>query len=198
MKNRTKIIMAAGMLLLAGSANAALVELKWTTTVQGVGGEHPGISGESIITTVQVDNGGTDIYSQNYSVSNFMKFRIDGASGWWFESYATAISGSGSFVTDAVGNVVEAGGWTLVYGAVMTNYDGTSGGSWYLNNYNAIACSNESCDDSFINANNVGDNIVASSWTASAASTTPVTEPSVFALFGLGLVGIGFARRRRS
>ncbi|MFT7314793.1 MAG: hypothetical protein ACI9J5_002945, partial [Paraglaciecola sp.] len=34
MKNRTKIIMAAGMLLLAGSANAALVELKWTTTVQ--------------------------------------------------------------------------------------------------------------------------------------------------------------------
>jgi hypothetical protein len=194
MKNRTKIIMAAGMLLLAGSANAALVELKWTTTVQQVGGEHPGISGESIITTVQVDNGGTDIASQNYDVSNFVKFRIDGASGWWFESY-TINTSSGNFATDPQGNVAEVGLWISESRTVHTSYVGISSGDWYLDGINGFTYSGE---NNQLNVSNPGENIIASSWTASAASTTPVTEPSVFALFGLGLVGIGFARRRRS
>jgi hypothetical protein len=195
MKNRTKIIMAAGMLLLAGSANAALVELKWTTTVQQVGGEHPGIIGESIITTVQVDNGGTDIASQNYDVSNFVKFRIDGASGWWFESY-TINTSSGNFATDPQGNVAEVGLWISESRSVSTNYIGETLGSWYLDGINGFSYSDDGDTNLFVS--NPGENIIADSWTASAASTTPVTEPSVFALFGLGLVGIGFARRRRS
>jgi len=199
MKNSTKIIMAAGMLSLAGSANAALVELKWTTTVQSATGDHPGIDGESLITTIQVDNGGADTISQNYDVSNFVKIRIEGASGWWFES-ANIDTTDGIFATDAVGSVIETGYWIAVdAGDVETSYDGVSPGSWWMNGYNQIAESGFSGPDAVqIYANDVGDNGIASSWTASAASTTTVTEPSVFALFGLGLVGIGFARRRRS
>jgi hypothetical protein len=199
MKNRTKIIMAAGMLLLAGSANAALVELKWTTTVQAVVGEHPGISGESIITTVQVDNGGTDIYSQYYDVSNFVKFRIDGASGWWFESYTIDNSLVGRFATDAVGDVVETGAWEDETAVVNSSYiSANSPGDWYLDGINYITGTVSGGVTTWLDVNNPNENLNFSNWTASAASTTPVTEPSVFALFGLGLVGIGFARRRRS
>ena len=34
-------------------------------------------------------------------------------------------------------------------------------------------------------------------WSVASAESAPVPEPSIIALFGLGLVGLGFARRRR-
>jgi hypothetical protein len=197
MGNRKNTIMlAVGLILVAGSANAALVDLKWTTTVESVSGVHPGIAGESVVTTIQVDNGGSNTVSQTWTVDDFVKYRIDGASGWWYES--NFVEGGSLFTTDDGGLVTNAGGWVDTLGReVDTSYQGKVRGYWHLDGNGSISVGEE-YDDASISelfVLNTADNAIGSSWTA---STTSVTEPSVFALFGLGLVGIGFARRRRS
>jgi hypothetical protein len=185
------------LFLFAGfQANAALVKLKWNTTVESVTGGHPGVVGESLITTIQVDNGGTSIINQSWSTSDFVKYRVDGASGWWFESIAINNTAD-SFTTGLNGGIINAGNWAADIAVdVVTSWGGNRYGNWYNNGINSV-------HDIYVgggnrarlSVSNVMDNIDGSSWTA---STTSVTEPSVFALFGLGLVGIGFARRRRS
>ena len=61
--------------------------------------------------------------------------------------------------------------------------------SWFFNGYNVVYL-----DVGTVSLSDVGSMLFADNWSQVSA----VPEPSIIALFGLGLVGIGFARRRRS
>jgi hypothetical protein len=63
-------------------------------------------------------------------------------------------------------------------------------------NWNSIDFSNYYSDDGNLSGNSA--NGIRSGWLLVRTSVTSVPEPSIIALLALGLVGIGFARRRQS
>ena len=183
-------------LLLAGTANASLMELNWTTTVSGLEGSTPGIVGEVITTTFTVDNGGTSLLGQSWDETNFLSYRVEGNSGWWMESdFIDTSSSSGLFSTDALGNVITAGNWYGGFfsgGTISTSWAGLSDGGWWNNGSNQVACTTS---NDCVSAVNVSENLIGASWAASEASAVP--EPSGITLLGLALAGLGFARKKK-
>ena len=198
------------LLLTAGQAQASIIELKWITTVSAVsGGSHPGAVGETLTTTILVDNGGSSISDQTWYASDFVSYRQAGASGWFFESSVPAdfleVISDSFFSTDATGNVVTAGNWASGYdldnpltSAVNTSWAGLANGAWWNNGFNQTSCVfNEDSDDDCVEALDVELNISGSSWTASLVGSS-VPEPGPLALFGVGLAGLAMRRRRQT
>jgi len=180
--------------LLVGTANANLIELSWTTTASFLTSGIPGVDGEEITTILTVDNGGTSTISQSWTADDFVSYRMEGFSGWWIESDFIS-SGSGSFSTDDQGNVITAGSWIsgTSTATITTSWSGVVNGRWWNNGFNPVVCSTTDC----VNATNVEENIIGSSWTASEVSAVPV--PAAVWLFGSGLIGlIGVARRKNA
>ncbi len=204
---KSKILGLLALVLVAGQAQASIIELKWITTVSAVsGGSHPGTVGETLTTTILVDNGGSSISDQTWSASDFVSYRQAGASGWFFESAVPAdflevIDGS-FFSTDAAGNVVTAGNWASGYDpdnplttAVKTSWAGLANGAWWNNGYLETSCDFDS--DDCVEALDVELNILGSSWTASLVGSS-VPEPGPLALFGLGLAALSLRNRRKA
>ena len=193
--NKIIVLLAS---LFVGTANAVPIGLSWTTTVSDLTGSVPGVVGEEILTTFTVDNGGTSLLSQTWDMSDFLSYRIEGASGWWIESsFIDTSSGSGAFSTDALGAVVTAGTWYGGYfipATITTSWAGVLSGGWWNNGNNEVVCSSSATD--CVWADNVGENLIGSSWTASMIESS-VPEPATLSLLGLGLIGFGFARRRK-
>ena len=175
-----------------GAAHGDAINLQWSTTVSVSEGLHPGIVGEAVTTTIQVDNGGTTMLGQTWTTGDFIKYRVDGASGWWFESDGALSAGSsGVFSTDAIGAVVSAGNWddgSTWDSAITTSWSGADVGAWWNNGFNGIHGAAGGLD--YLQVNNVSDNLVASSWTAVA-----VPEPASIGLLGLVSGGLYFVRR---
>lgn len=195
------------LLLVAGQAQASIIELKWITTVSAVSGGFPATEGETLTTTILVDNGESSISGQTWYASDFVSYRQAGASGWFFESAVPAdflevIAGS-FFSTDAAGNVVTAGSWASGYDpenplttAVNTSWAGwLTNGAWWNNGINETSCDFDSGD--CVEAVNADLNTSGSSWTASLVGSS-VPEPGPLALFGVGLAGLALRRRRQA
>jgi hypothetical protein len=207
---KSKILGLLALVLVAGQAQASIIELKWITTVSAVSGIFPATVGETLTTTIRVDNGVSSISDQTWFASDFLSYRQEGASGWFFESAVPAdflevIAGS-FFSTDAEGNVVTAGNWASGYDpdnplttAVNTSWAGMLGnGAWWNNGSNQTSCLlNEDSDYDCVEALDVELNISGSSWTASLVGSS-VPEPGPLALFGLGLAGLALRRRRQA
>lgn len=193
---RISLVTATLLVGVAGSAHAALIELQWSTTVETSRGLHPGIAGEAVTTTIQVDNGGTTLLGQTWVTGDFIKYRVDGASGWWLESIGALSSGSsGVFSTDAGGSLISVGYWydfSSWSSAITTSWSGADVGAWWNNGNNGIHGAAGGLD--YLRVNNVSDNLVASNWTSSFVA---VPEPSILALMGLGLAGLVFSRKRK-
>jgi hypothetical protein len=192
------IAIAAALGLSAGHALANVVDLQWTTTVLSVEGAHPAIVGETLITTIEVNNGGSSVASQTWSASDFVSYREEGP-GWFFESTDIDASSSGVFSTDAAGVVLTAGTWfddIFPPDPVNTSWAGATLGGWWNNGYNATSCVAD--PSACVNANNVRANLDGASWTASLAEAQ-VPEPTSLLLFGtgLGLIGLAAWRRRK-
>jgi hypothetical protein len=197
------------MLLTASQAQASIIELKWITAVAAVSGIHPAKVGETLTTTILVDNGGSSISGQTWYASDFVSYRQAGASGWFFESSVPAdfleVISDSYFSTDAAGNVVTAGNWASGYDLenpdttfVTTSWTGSALGAWWNNGFNETSCVfNEDSDDDCVDADSVGLNTSGSSWTASLVGSS-VPEPGPLALFGLGLAGLALRRRRQA
>lgn len=184
-------------LALSQAATAAPIALTWTTTASDLTGSIPGVDGEAITTTITVDNGGSSILSQIWSETDFVSYRIDGASGWWISSTDIDLgASSGSFATDGAGNVTSAGTWYGLYfsgGTITQSWTGVVNGGWWNNGNNEVVCKTGSAD--CVYAFNVDANLEGSSWTAGGVEETP--EPESLALFGLALTGLALARKAK-
>lgn len=181
---------------LSGVANASIVELDWVTTASTLTGSIPGVVGEQITTTFTVDNGGSSILSQTWGTADFVSYRVAGASGWWIESNYID-PGLSVFSTDALGNVTTAAMWYGGYPSanITTSWAGVLLGGWWNNGNNQVVCSAGATD--CVWANNVSENQVGASWTATLAGAEPVPVPASMALLGLGFAALGFAGRRK-
>ncbi len=204
---KSKILGLLALVLVAGQAQASIIELKWVTTVSAVSGNFPATPGETLTTTILVDNGGSSISDQTWDASHFVSYRQEGDSGWFFESAVPAsyleVLLDSYFSTDAAGNVVTAGNWASGYDpenplttAVNTSWAGwLTNGAWWNNGINETSCDFDS--DDCVEAVDANENILGSSWTASLVGSS-VPEPGPLALFGVGLAGLALRRRRQA
>jgi hypothetical protein len=193
-----KNIMGVFAFLLAGSANASLIELDWSSTAASFTGSFSGVSGEAITTTFTVDNGGSSALSQSWTEDDFVSYRMEGISGWWFEStFIDTLSSSGQFSTDALGNVITAGNWFGGYSSALitTSWSGVIQGGWWNNGNNEVVCTD---DIDCVLVVNVLGNVTGSSWSAPSASSISVTAPTSLVMLGLGLIGVSFSRKKKN
>jgi len=193
-----KKILGIVIFLIAGTANADLFELRWTTTASALTGAIPGVVGEGITTIFTVDNGGASSLSQMWGSSDYVSYRVEGTSGWWMESnFINTGTSLGGFSTDGAGSVTTAGTW---YGGwpsatVTTSWAGVQNGGWWNNGKNEVACTASAAD--CVWAIDVSDNLIGSSWTVTNVAA-PVPEPEIYAMLGMGLGFIGWVRRKKS
>jgi MYXO-CTERM domain-containing protein len=174
-------------------ASAAPVQLAWVTTVLGtLGSAIPTTVGEAFTTTITVDNGGAGVLSQSWGETDFLSYRIEGASGWWAE--ITSVSDwSGAFTTDGAGGVTAAA--TFEQGSnvsMMMSWSGADNAQFFNNGNNEVFYTQ---GGNSIYAANVSGNIVGSNWTATSVAA-PVPLPGALPLM-LAAAGALFAIRRR-
>jgi hypothetical protein len=177
----------------ASMASAAPVQLTWVTTVSSItGAAIPATVGEALTTTITFDNGGAGVLSQSWGETDFLSYRIEGASGWWAEIDSVDFW-SGAFTTDGAGGVTAAATFNQNnFVSMMNSWSGADSGTFYNDDINGVFYT---IDGSSIEADNVEYNTDGSSWTA-AAVTAPVPLPGALPLM-LAAAGALFAIRRR-
>jgi len=187
------------LFLFAGfQANAALIQFQYDDIISY--SSIPGLAaGQSATITVGLDNGGISNISQTWTATHLQSVTIDFDNGGLVTTFNSPWDGG---LSDAAGDFVTDGSGSLT--GVMTNWrdynvsaDVTTSGSgvryfrWYLNGNNSFY---HQSGNQVVHLTDVGDMLDAVHWSL----VSDVPEPSIIALFGLGLVGIGFARRRQA
>jgi hypothetical protein len=185
------------LFLFAGfQANAAIIQFQYDDTISyslitGL------VAGQSATITVGLDNGVAGDVSQIWTAGDLTSVTFDFNNGGLVTTFKSPWGGS---LSSSVGNFTTNGSGVLT--GVMSSWydislgtDWTSSGVavtplwWYLNSGNSVYGS----DKGDVGLSSVSGLSSAANWSKVAA----VPEPSIIALFGLGLVGIGFARRKR-
>jgi len=179
------------------AANADLIELKAVTTLLGADNAGsviniPGTAfGDTLTISVIVDNGGSSLLSQTWGLPDFVSGTA--AVGSYFASYATP--DFLDFATDASGQLT-----TTVFAQSQTDGSATDN----FGTGPARLVSNAVIDSlgrgSFISAGGTGfiywPNSNEDLWSAQLVQSVP--EPGTLALFGIGLFGMGLARRKNA
>jgi hypothetical protein len=190
------------LFLFAGfQANAALFQFQFedtisSTTISGLSG------GQSALVTVALDNGGTSLISQTWTAFDLQSLTFDFNDGGVVSTFSAPFDGGidyvgGDFETDAAGTLTSVMSDWSDYGitsdfvnsgsaAVSFQYELYGGSSTvYWSDVGYVELDNGSHGpESFLQPDQ---------W----SQVSVVPEPSIIALFGLGLAGLGFARRRR-
>jgi hypothetical protein len=185
-------------------ANAALIEYEYLDTI--LGSSIDGLeSGQSARITVALDNGGDSNVAQTWTAGDLQWLKFDFNNGALVTASYTPFDGgligqSGDFVTDGTGTLTSVmdSWWDTFVSADFTSTSGINSFSWYLNGFNSVYIHDNTGgpvgSGPTAALTNVAAMLGASNW--SQVLPTAIPEPSVIALFGLGLVGLGFARRK--
>jgi hypothetical protein len=187
------------LFLFAGfQANAAIIQFQYDDTISysfitGL------VAGQSATITVGLDNGVAGDVSQIWTAGDLTSVTFDFNNGGLVTTFNSPWGGS---LSSSVGNFTTNGSGVLT--GVMASWSNYSSGtdwssaglavtpeSWWLNGWNEVFRADSMLG--VVALTNVSDMKSAANWSKVAA----VPEPSIIALFGLGLVGIGFARRKR-
>jgi hypothetical protein len=223
--NKLKVLLAASALLFGNISQAAIIDLtitgSWestdynvTSTLYGdddlVFGTSPSDGSTSF--TLRVDTSSAVAYSSGY-LSN----GTDALTHDWFGYSDVSLVGTHTLGTaswDTSGILSGLIGVDGLAKALWTNTDISSADptllSFRMFGEFPISSSDTGTADLFIGSRTsttigtqflaweyfAGEEIRSSSYSA-VATNASVPEPSIIALFGLGLVGLGFARRRR-
>ncbi len=172
----------------AVGANAVPVQMTAVTTLNHSKTDIPGTTmGDTLTILVIVDNGGTSLLSQSWTVLNIVSGRVD--VGTYTAFYTSSFSAGSGFTTDAAGLLT-----TAVFADLVGDVSDTFGTS-------AVgALFNDAVRDTQERLTRFGDavdqpNGNLSLWSVAFVS---VPEPGTLGLIGAGLIGIGLARRRRN
>jgi hypothetical protein len=179
----TKTFVAVAALVgLAGTANAAFVPATWTDTVAG--NTLISAGGSYSYAHNLTDNGFrplTDIISE-FSLSVNIHDDNDSAGEWATVDVANVFGLEDTFSFNFIGNTFNQG--TTILGLIQLNALGSLSVT-----INSIAGSNGRYGDFYFG----GSKLVA----GGAQYTRQVPEPETLAMFGIGLVGVAAAARRR-
>jgi hypothetical protein len=178
MKNIARLLFASTILLSSVSANAALIYGSY-------GGSMYGVFGANGITWDAADTAATDAGYHLVTISDAAE-----------NTFVT------SLIQAANLNQVWAGGYQTGPGAADANWNWVTGEAWSYTNWNGPEPNDYYGPNS---EEHLGINwTLDGKWNDEAnlknidgyVVEKAIPEPSVIALFGLGLLGLGFARRR--
>ena len=190
------------LFLFAGfQANAALFQFQFedtisSTTISGLSG------GQSALVTVALDNGGTSLISQTWTAFDLQSLTFDFNDGGVVSTFSAPFDGginfvAGNFETDAAGELTAVMNDWSDY-SVSSDFvnSGSAAGLFYYQLYGG-AVNVYWSDVGYVQfdkgANGPESFLHPDQW----SQVSVVPEPSIIALLGLGLAGLGFARRRR-
>jgi hypothetical protein len=175
-------------------AHAGLIELTWSTSLQSSTNWAPSSTvGENLNVIFTLDNGSNSLINQTWQVTDFVSYSVEGGSGWSVTSNYIDLGSSGVFSTDISGLVSSVGNWynwdySNTEEGMMSWRAGPDNLAWWNNGANGIAMGTDS-SDAYLTVNNVSQNQLASSWSATIVQTE-VPEPSTLAIFALAMIGL--------
>jgi hypothetical protein len=191
------LLIAAVVGMAAAGVEATPVSLTWNTTVSAFSGSWPTTVGEAVAVTFVVDNGGSSSQSQTWNGTDLVSYTITGTSGWSFSSTTQPTTFDYvDFATDSSGAVTTAANWSISPGGpITTSWAGSATGSYANTGSNFIGY--ESGFSYWLSVNNVAQNQVGSSWTATIAAVPEIDPASFGSALALALGSLGLAERKR-
>jgi hypothetical protein len=135
--------------------------------------------------------------SQTWNGTDLVSYTITGTSGWSFSSTTQPTTFDYvDFATDSSGAVTTAANWSISPGGpITTSWAGSATGVYDNTGSNFIGY--ESGFSYWLSVNNVAQNQVGSSWTATAAAVPEIDLASFGSALSLVLGALGLAERKR-
>ena len=177
------------------SGHAVPFSFEHNTTISSttIGGLAPG---QAVKITVTLDNGNATNISQVWTASDAVSIEWDFNNGGLVTTFTTPFQGgfddsSGSFITNGAGTLTSVmSDWSDFATSDFTTNGPATEFTWFLNGGNPVYFES---NVSAVSLSNVSELLNPAAW----SQVSSIPEPGTLALFGLGLLGLGRAARRK-